>query len=207
MGKIWEDIYIVSISPLKRLINCKDNNSHFTVKKPGRHHFNPGAKVIITNDEISTACASYLWCTEKDTISLGWYSFFFLLFLRKSPQYVVVYFSCASFWLWHVACHLKVAWQVVPCPCLGSEPAKTQATKAEHGKLTTRPRGRPLVIVLTKIHNMNLVMRKSQTNPTWVLYQTVKIMKDKKTKELSQVKETKEIQQLDTYMILHQIMV
>ena len=65
---------------------------------------------------------------------------FFFLLLPKAPQYIVVYSSCGSFWLCYVGCHLSMAQQAVPCPRLGSEPAKRWATKVEHANLTTQPR-------------------------------------------------------------------
>ena len=70
------------------------------------------------------------------------YFWFFLLFLPKSPQYIVVYLS-GTFWLWHVGRHLSMAWRAVPCLRPGSEPAKPRAAKAELTNLTTRPWGRP----------------------------------------------------------------
>ena len=34
--------------------------------------------------------------------------FFFLFLLPRVPQYIAVYSSCRSFWLWHVGCHLGI---------------------------------------------------------------------------------------------------
>ena len=73
---------------------------------------------------------------------------FFSLLLPKSPQYIVVYSSCECLWLSYVGCCLNMAWWAVPCLCPGSEPAKPWAAEAEHATLTTRPQGRPLIVLL-----------------------------------------------------------
>ena len=45
--------------------------------------------------------------------------------------------------MWHVGCHLSMAWWMVPYPRPGSEPVKSWATKAECVKLTTQSQGEP----------------------------------------------------------------
>ena len=79
--------------------------------------------------------------------SLSSSSFFFL---PKAPQYIVVYFSCRSFWLCYVGRHLSMPWWTVPCPRPGSEPAKPWAAEVECVNLTTQPPGRPLMIFILK---------------------------------------------------------
>ena len=66
---------------------------------------------------------------------------FFLLPLPQGPQYIVVYFSCRSFWSCYVGRHLSMAWWVVPCLCPGSELVKPWAAGAEYVNLTAWPRG------------------------------------------------------------------
>ena len=69
--------------------------------------------------------------------------FFFLkTFLVVGPS------SCGN-----VGCHLSVAWQAVPRPRPGFEPAKPWAAEAERANLTTRPRGGPLEIKILCISN------------------------------------------------------
>ena len=58
--------------------------------------------------------------------------FLFLLLLPKVPQYIVVYSSCRSFWLWHVGCRLSMAWWAVRCMHPGSQPAKPWAGSGAH---------------------------------------------------------------------------
>ena len=65
----------------------------------------------------------------------------FLLPLPKTPQYIVVYCSCMSFWFCYVGRCFSMAWWAVLGPCPGSKPVKLWAAKAQHLNLTTRPRG------------------------------------------------------------------
>ena len=74
-------------------------------------------------------------------------SFFLLLILPKAPQYIVVYSGCRFFWLCYVGCCLSMAWWVVPCPYLGSEPAKPWAAETECTNPTSWPRGWPLIFI------------------------------------------------------------
>ena len=90
----------------------------------------------------------FQWKHLGMTIS-SWEVFFFLLFLPKSPQYIVVYFSCGSFELWHVWCHLSVTWWAVPCLRPGAEAAKPWATEAEPVNLITRPGAGPLGLLFS----------------------------------------------------------
>ena len=62
---------------------------------------------------------------------------FFFSFSPKPPRFIVVYSSCRSFWLCYVGRCLSMAWWVVPCLRLGSQPVKSLATKVERAKLTT----------------------------------------------------------------------
>ena len=82
------------------------------------------------------------WCSLKH------FFFFFLLLvlLPKTPQYIVVYSSCRSFWLCCVGRCLSMAWWAMPCSCSGSELAKPRATEAECTNLTTQPRGPPQMV-------------------------------------------------------------
>ena len=84
----------------------------------------------------------------------------FFLFLSKAPWHIVVSFSCGSFQLWHVGCHLSMAWWTTPCPCPGSEPAKPGATEVERTNSTIRPRGQS--------HNLDFILeniREFKKNP------------------------------------------
>ena len=60
-------------------------------------------------------CAMILTLTSRPQLTnvegkaALFFKIFFLLFILIFPQYIVVYFSCGSFQLWHVGCRLSVA--------------------------------------------------------------------------------------------------
>ena len=113
--------------------------------RPRKDQFSSGRKTSLPSKVAEGSLYLHLYLRQLHTLfQLKPQSFFSFSFFSPSP----LVHSSGSFQLWHVGCHLSMAWWVVPCPCPGFELVKPWAAAAEHMNLTTQPRGRALSLSL-----------------------------------------------------------